>query len=155
MTCLTCTVDNGRDVCLIWRFMSVQHHHTITTANQYTTTASHAPCIRQLGLHEKLLGLLGRVVRRLPGDALHLLELLRLCCSLDVLVVHLRVLAKRDVRSEVKVQAMIRLEGLEKLDDLLSRQLVSVLLCHLHHDLQVLLHVGGEELPQALECPVG
>jgi len=48
-----------------------------------------SPGIRQLALHEELLGALWRVVRGLPSHPLHFLQLPCLGCSLDVLKVHL------------------------------------------------------------------
>ena len=66
----------------------------------------------------------------------------------DLLEVHFRVLGEGNVRAQVVVQAMVGLVVLQQLNDLASPQLLCVLLSHLHDQLQVLLHVGLQQLLQ-------
>ena len=132
-------------------------HHVAVLRRLAVEAVAHVderPRVRQLGLHEEHLGALRVVAVALARHALHLLDLPRARRRLDVLEVHLRVLALRDVGAQVEEEALPGLEGLEQLDDLLRRQLLRVLLGHLDDELQVLPHVHRQQLAQALERPV-
>lgn len=65
-----------------------------------------------------------------------------------LLEVHFWIFREGNVGAQVVVQAMIGLVVLQQLDDLASSQLLCVLLGHLYHQLQVLLHVGLQQLLQ-------
>mmetsp|Transcript_5001 Transcript_5001/g.13054 ORF Transcript_5001/g.13054 Transcript_5001/m.13054 type:complete len:1209 (-) Transcript_5001:895-4521(-) len=111
--------------------------------------------VRQLRLHQEHLRLLRVEHARLARHALNLLHLPRLGCRLDVLEVHVGVLAGVDQAAEVEVQALVVLELLEQRDDLLRANLLGVLLAHVHDELQILASVHLHQLAQALERPLG
>mmetsp|Transcript_29787 Transcript_29787/g.50045 ORF Transcript_29787/g.50045 Transcript_29787/m.50045 type:complete len:243 (+) Transcript_29787:2993-3721(+) len=110
--------------------------------------------VRQLRFHQELLDPLRVVLVRFPGDTLDFLDLARLGSRLDVLGVHLRVLAGCDVRAEVEIEPLVALEGLEQLHDGGASQLLGVLLGDLHHQLQVLPDVAGQKLLEAVDGPL-
>ena len=66
----------------------------------------------------------------------------------SVLEVHFWILGEGNVGAQVVVQAVISLVVFQQLNDLASSQLLCVLLGHLDHQLQVLLHVGLQQLLQ-------
>ena len=66
----------------------------------------------------------------------------------ELLEVHFWVLREGNVRTQVVVQAMVGLVVLQQLNDLASSQLLCVFLGNLNHQLQVLLHVGLQQLLQ-------
>lgn len=113
------------------------------------------PRVRQLGVHQKLLGALRRVVVRLARRALDLLDVARLGGGLDVLEVHVRVLRERHVGAQVEVEARRIVRGLEQVDDPRRADLLGVLLGDLHDERQVGLGIRPQELPEALEGPLG
>ena len=66
----------------------------------------------------------------------------------DLLEVHFWILREGNVGAQVVVQAMVGLVVLQQLNDLASSQLLCVFLGNLNHQLQVLLHVGLQQLLQ-------
>lgn len=69
------------------KIMSKIWHKAMSIAN-----IDQRPCVWQFGFHQEVLSPLGRIEVRFSSDALHFFNLARLCCSLDVLVMDLRVL---------------------------------------------------------------
>ena len=73
----------------------------------------------------------------------------------SLLEVDFWVLREGNVGAQVVVQAMVGLVVLQQLNDFACSKLLCVLLGHLHNQLQVLLHVGLQQLLQhmsILEC---
>mmetsp|Transcript_9903 Transcript_9903/g.26950 ORF Transcript_9903/g.26950 Transcript_9903/m.26950 type:complete len:426 (-) Transcript_9903:1280-2557(-) len=111
--------------------------------------------VREVDLHEERLDSDGRVEFRLPRDPFNLLRLSSLRRRLNILVVLLRILGKGHPRPEVEIQTRIRVVGLQQLDDLGSRELLRVLLCHIDDDRQILFHVRLQKHLQAFQGPFG
>ena len=105
--------------------------------------------IREFGLLEEVLDLLGVVVVALPANALDLADLASACRGLDVLEVHLRVRGKVDNGAEIVIETLVRLERLEHLDQLDGTEDIRVLRRDLNDDLEVLTDVDPEHLLHA------
>ena len=107
--------------------------------------------IRELGFLEKVLDLLRVVEVALSAEAFDFSDLTSSGCGLDVLEVHLGILAEVDDRAKVVVKTFEALERLEHLDQVDGAEDVGVLGRDLDNDLQVLAHVDAKHLVHAGE----
>mmetsp|Transcript_4546 Transcript_4546/g.9675 ORF Transcript_4546/g.9675 Transcript_4546/m.9675 type:complete len:847 (-) Transcript_4546:1224-3764(-) len=101
---------------------------------------------------EELLDLFGIVVLGLTALADDSIELAHLGSSLDVLEVHIRVLRDMDNRATEVVKTLVRLVGLEELDEFRGPKLFGVLRRGLHDELKVGLDVVHHEDVETLNA---
>uniref|UniRef100_A0A8W7PT82 Uncharacterized protein n=1 Tax=Anopheles coluzzii TaxID=1518534 RepID=A0A8W7PT82_ANOCL len=139
------------DLDVLLQTVAVQVQHQVVHEIEPIAHNDERQLIRQLRLLQEVLDALRIVAVRLAADALHLLDLVGLAGGLDVLEVHLRILAEVDDRAEEVEQSLVALEALEQVDQRLRRQLLVVLGRDLHADLQILTDVGRQHRLQTLE----
>ncbi|PNY29194.1 Uncharacterized protein TCAP_00893 [Tolypocladium capitatum] len=105
----------------------------------------------QLRLLEKVLDLFGVVAVAVSANALHLVKLVRLGRSLDVLEVHVRVLGKVDDAAEVVEETLGRLVLLKQVDETNRDKELRVLGRNVDDGLQVLADVALHHGIEAVE----
>mmetsp|Transcript_44228 Transcript_44228/g.109911 ORF Transcript_44228/g.109911 Transcript_44228/m.109911 type:complete len:449 (-) Transcript_44228:1468-2814(-) len=108
--------------------------------------------VRKACLLEEVADLLRVVEVVLARNTLYFLKVVHFGRGLDVLEVHRRVFCLEQYRTEVVKQTLPRVVGLEHLNELRRSQLLGVLTRDLHDHLQILAHVGAQQMVEHLDA---
>mmetsp|Transcript_33252 Transcript_33252/g.72653 ORF Transcript_33252/g.72653 Transcript_33252/m.72653 type:complete len:378 (-) Transcript_33252:457-1590(-) len=108
------------------------------------------PGIGQLGLLQEILDLHRVIHSGLAANPLHLLDVAQPSSSLNVLEVHISIIAGRQDGSQEIEHPLVAGEGLKHLHQLNGPNVVMILSGSLHHSLQI-LPVGAQQVMHALQ----